>query len=133
MCNIAAQNLGKPAEAIEAFDAALQLDPTHAQSFHNKGVSFTALGKHENALKAFEAAVAAHALQHKDEAGAAPFFAALCGRAEALANLGQFAESVAAATEAHGAAGTARRGSAEHLTATKALRCTAAAWIPHCR
>ena len=27
----------------------------------------------------------------------------------------------------------ARRSSAEHLVATKALRCTAAAWIPHCR
>ena len=27
----------------------------------------------------------------------------------------------------------ARRGSAEHLIATKALCCTATAWIPHCR
>ena len=27
----------------------------------------------------------------------------------------------------------ARRSSAEHLIATKALRCTATAWIPHCR
>ena len=27
----------------------------------------------------------------------------------------------------------ARRSSAEHLIATKAPRCTATAWIPHCR
>ena len=27
----------------------------------------------------------------------------------------------------------ARRSSAEHLIAMKALRCTATAWIPHCR
>lgn len=48
---------GKYAEAIRHFDAALSIDPTHAASWHDRGVCLRELGQDADALKSFVKAV----------------------------------------------------------------------------
>jgi tetratricopeptide (TPR) repeat protein len=49
--------LGKPEEALEAFDKAIELDPKFAQAYYNKGNALGKLGKPEEALVAYEKAI----------------------------------------------------------------------------
>ncbi len=48
---------GKYAEAIPYFDKAIEIDPTHAYFWHDRGVCYRVLGKDAEALKNFDRAV----------------------------------------------------------------------------
>ncbi len=45
---------GKYAEAIQFFDRAIEIDPSMADAWHDRGMSLRALGKDEEALKSIE-------------------------------------------------------------------------------
>ena len=45
------------AAAMKLFDKAIELDPTYAEAWNNKGVSLFHLGKYEEALEAFDKAI----------------------------------------------------------------------------
>lgn len=50
-------NLGKPHEALESFDAALQLDRMHALAWANRGVALAELERFQEALASFDRAL----------------------------------------------------------------------------
>src|ERR1044071_2188023 len=52
------QQAGEHEKAVEAYRAALRLDPKHVGALANSGVSYLALGKYEEAAKAFKEAAA---------------------------------------------------------------------------
>ena len=54
---VALGNLGKHAEALKAFEKAIEIDPTYHEAWFNKGVALGDLGKHAEALKALEKAI----------------------------------------------------------------------------
>ena len=48
--------LGRPEEAIECFDKAIELDPKKASAWYNKGTALTSLGRPEEAIECFDKA-----------------------------------------------------------------------------
>tara|TARA_B100000586_G_C19801355_1_gene298256 strand:- start:38 stop:490 length:453 start_codon:yes stop_codon:yes gene_type:complete len=48
--------LGRPEEAIECFDKAIELDPKKASAWYNKGTALTNLGRPEEAIECFDKA-----------------------------------------------------------------------------
>ena len=49
--------LGKPEEAIECYDKAIEMDPADPGAWYNKGNALDDLGKYEEAIKCFDKAI----------------------------------------------------------------------------
>ena len=49
--------LGKINEAIDCYRRSTKLDPSYAQAYNNIGVIFEKIGKHDEALQSFDAAI----------------------------------------------------------------------------
>ena len=78
--------LGREAEALEAFDRAIEIDGAHAPAYFGKGMVLHWMDRNAEALEAFDRAI-----------GIDPLYAeAHAGRGDALAALGRDAEAHAA-------------------------------------
>ena len=49
--------MGRHAEALADFDAAIRLDPTDAEAHVNRGLTYFDLGRHVEALADYDAAI----------------------------------------------------------------------------
>ena len=76
---------GRPAEALDAYDAVLSAAPLDGESAYNRGVVLSALGRHEDALASFDAALKR---RPRD-------IAALINRGNALHAMRRFADALA--------------------------------------
>ena len=54
---VALAHLGKPREAIECYDKALEINPKLSDAWNNKGVALKALGRYEEATGCYDAAL----------------------------------------------------------------------------
>jgi tetratricopeptide (TPR) repeat protein len=75
---------GQMQEALEAFDGAIELDPSLASSWYNKGYVLTAEGLYKEALEAFEKAIEINPT----------FFHAWNGKGYVLCTLGRYQEAL---------------------------------------
>ena len=85
----ALERLGRPQEAIEAYNAALATNPRHLEALHNRGVAYRGLGRHEEALSSFVEALGIDA----------SFLPSLRAKTETLVSLNRLEEAIAAASE----------------------------------
>jgi tetratricopeptide (TPR) repeat protein/tRNA A-37 threonylcarbamoyl transferase component Bud32 len=54
---VALDNLGKPQEAIECYDRALEINPRYAGAWYNKGTALDDLGKYQEAIVCYDEAL----------------------------------------------------------------------------
>ena len=49
--------LGKYEDSIKAYDKTIELEPTYANAYSNKGLALGQLGQYEEAIKVFDKAI----------------------------------------------------------------------------
>jgi tetratricopeptide (TPR) repeat protein len=84
----ALQRLNRFAEAVEAFNLALDARPNYLQALFNNGVTLKALSRLEEALVMFD-----RALEQEKK-----YYPALCGKSEVLCQLDRYSEAIDSAT-----------------------------------